>query len=185
MANIPDLSLATRDGLPEALRVLLADHPRDGWRAHPEFGGLTQFWLDKHLGFRRMLTTLQSDLEGRVAGTLDPEVHASRLARLGSMFLQELHGHHGIEDAVYFPKMVAAAPDLDRAFALLDADHHELHEQLEGFAQTANGVLHRKMEAGRMLERVAVMDRFLERHLTDEEDVIVPVILRIGERHFG
>ncbi|UWQ18453.1 hemerythrin domain-containing protein [Jannaschia sp. M317] len=179
------LSLARRDRLPEALQVLLADYPRAGWRAHPQFGPLTQFWLDRHLSFRTLLAQLTRDTQGRIDGTLDPDRHAARLAQGGSRFLQELHGHHSIEDGVYFPKMVALVPALDRAFALLDADHHELHDALEGFATDANGLLRGELEAGRFLDRLDGMTRFLDRHLTDEEEVIVPVILKVGERRLG
>ena len=36
------------------------------------------------------------------------------------------------------------------------------------------------VQAGRFADRLAGFDRFLDRHLTDEEDLIVPVILRAG-----
>ncbi|KIT14241.1 hemerythrin domain-containing protein [Jannaschia aquimarina] len=176
------LDLATRDGLPEALRVLLAEMPRSGWQDHPEYGPLTQFWLERHLNFRRLLDLLQGDLTARVDGKLDPRDHAARLSRLGGMFLGELQQHHTIEDQVYFPKLAAHAPELARGFELLDADHHALHEELEGFATEANAVL--RGEAAAPLEaRVAQMHRFLDRHLTDEEEIVVPVILKVGEGH--
>ena len=53
MADLPDdLALGVRAGLPDALRVLLADYPREGWESHPHFTGLVRFWLDRHLMFR-------------------------------------------------------------------------------------------------------------------------------------
>jgi iron-sulfur cluster repair protein YtfE (RIC family) len=71
-------------------------------------------------------------------------------------------------------------PRLERAFALLDTDHHRLHEELEALAEAANGVL-RGGAAGPLSDRLAGMERFLDRHLTDEEEVVVPVILEVGE----
>jgi hemerythrin-like domain-containing protein len=180
----PETDIATRDGLPDALRLLVDEIPRTGWRAHPEFGPLTAFWLERHLSFRRLLTELREDARARADGRMEARSHAARLSRLGGAFLQELHGHHSIEDHVYFPKLAAAAPEIERAFAMLDADHHRLHEELDGFAGAANGVL-RGGEAGPLAERLAAMERFLDRHLTDEEDVIVPVILRAGEGRFA
>ena len=175
-------ALDERDGLPEALRALLAETPRAGWEAHPEFGALTRFWLDRHLGFRRLLSALRDD-----AGVPAEAVDMARLSRLGAAFLGGLEEHHAVEDQVYFPKMVRLVPSLERGFAILDADHLRLHEELEGFAAGANAVL-RGGGAGALgrhgdgLER---MERFLDRHLTDEEDLIVPVILRVGEGRLG
>ena len=180
-----DTDLATRVGLPDAIRALLKDHPRDGWRAHAEFGPLTQFWLDKHMAFRDLLGRMTADMEARIDGRMAVEQHAPRLAQYGSHFLQGLHGHHSIEDAVYFPKMVAVRPELARAFDLLDADHHALHEALEGFANDANALLRGETEPGVMHDRLVAMHRFLDRHLTDEEDVVVPVILSVGEGRLG
>ena len=39
------LSLARRDGLPDALRVLLAEYPREAWESHPNLTALMRFWL--------------------------------------------------------------------------------------------------------------------------------------------
>ncbi|MGB0354336.1 MAG: hemerythrin domain-containing protein, partial [Paracoccaceae bacterium] len=54
MTEIDHLALAHREGLPDALRILLQDYPRETWQAHPNFGGLVAFWLDRHLMFRRL-----------------------------------------------------------------------------------------------------------------------------------
>ena len=180
--------LKDRDGLPDALRALVEKHPREGWRRHREFGPLTDFWLHKHLGFRRAMESLRSEARGALDRGLAPEDYARRLSRLGGAFLQELHGHHSIEDMHYFPRMVPLVPSLERAFAILDADHHVLHEELDGFAEGANGILRAvgsgadwRAPLGRFEERLSGMERFLDRHLTDEEEVVVPVILEVGE----
>lgn len=177
-----DLDLLKRDGLPEALQILLRQHPREGWRAHPEFGPLTQFWLERHFAFRDLLKRLETDARQVIDGALDPHEHAARLARFGQLFLQELHGHHSIEDQVYFPKLMPLAPGLERGFELLDADHHHLHEELDGFAMRANAVLQGGGPAalGAHQEGLERMARFLNRHLTDEEDLVVPVMLVTG-----
>ena len=180
--------LKTRGGLPDALRALVEKHPREGWRQHPEFGPLTDFWLQKHLGFRRAMASLQSDARAALDGGMGAEDYARRMSRLGGAFLQELHGHHSIEDMHYFPRMMPLVPSLERAFEILDADHHVLHEELEAFAEGANGVLRAVVEKkdwreplGRFEQRLSGMERFLDRHLTDEEEVVVPVMLEVGE----
>ena len=170
-------ALEDRSGLPEALRALMEGPAREGWEAHPAFGPLTRFWLDRHLGFRRLLAALRADAEAGAEG-FDP----ARLSHLGGAFLGGLEEHHSVEDGHYFPRLARHAPALERGFAILDADHAQLHEELEGFAGTANAVLRGEAGAlGRHADGLARMERFLDRHLTDEEDLVVPVILRVGE----
>ena len=181
MTDSADTALASRKGLPPGFDTLLRAHPRDGWEAHPEFGALTRFWLERHLGFRAILDRLRSEAEAAMQGDLDPQAHARHLSRLGGMFLDGLHGHHSIEDQVYFPKLIRLAPPLARGFAILDDDHHRLHEELDAFAAAANGVLRGEAEVGPLSDGLSRMSRFLDRHLTDEEDLVVPVILEVGE----
>ena len=183
ICNVMD-DLRDRGGLPDALRALLAEHPRAGWEAHPEFGPLTRFWLERHMGFRGLLAALREDAQAASDGRLGTEAHAPRLGRMGDMLLAGLHQHHGIEDHHYFPRLAALAPGLERGFEILDADHHALDEELAAFAGSANAVL-RGGEAGPLAERLADLERFLGRHLEDEEDLIVPVILRAGEGAVG
>ena len=93
-----ELDLANRDRMPEALRALLADFPREGWEAHPHFVGLVQFWLERHMMFRQLSEVLQSDVEAALDKKLDPQAHRARLSRYGGMLVNQLHGHHQIED---------------------------------------------------------------------------------------
>jgi hypothetical protein len=178
------LDLATRTGLPDALRVLLERYPRPGWEGHPEFNALTRFWLDRHLMFRRLQTGLVEETRGFLDRSTDPRRYGAALSRLAGLYLNELHGHHHIEDLHYFPLLRAQDARLEAGFDLLDRDHHDLDGGLHRLADRANAVLRGLGEpgAGRdaagallgELERFAV---FLDRHLTDEEDLIVPVIL--------
>ena len=176
--------LRTRAGLPDALRVLLEAFPKEGWEANPRYGPLTRFWLERHLGFRKLTELLREEAEAASDGRLAPEIHGPRLARLGTMLIQGLEGHHGVEDHHYFPRLARLAPELERGFVILDADHHALDEELAGFAEAANDAI-RGGEAGPLAGRLAGLERFLDRHLTDEEELIVPVILRAGEGALG
>ena len=136
-----DLALAERTGLPDPLRVLVAQYPRIGWEAHPHFTALTRFWLDRHLGFRRM----QGLLAAETRGVPRPGARAARLrtrARAGrGQFLDELHGHHTIEDHHYFPLLKTLDPRLAAGFDLLDADHDALDGAMHALAEAANAVL--------------------------------------------
>lgn len=178
------LDLAARSGLPDALRVLAERYPRPGWEAHPEFNALTRFWLDRHLMFRRLQDMLVTETQGALDRKADPRRSAASISRLAGLYLNELEGHHRIEDGHYFPLLRAQDPRLVAGFDLLDADHHALHEGLETLAARANAAL-RGLAAkpadltpsGALLTDLERFGRLLDRHLTDEEELIVPVIL--------
>lgn len=176
-------ALATRAGLPDALRVLLAEFPRTGWQTHEKFGGMVEFWLKRHLMFRDLLDRLEADTQDRLAGDLAPETYSARLSRLGGFFLQELHAHHHIEDSHYFPRLIGLDARLDHGFYLLETDHGALDGLLNGFAEGANAVLRAQDSRdaiGALLGRLEQFRGLLDRHLTDEEEIIVPVILKTG-----
>ena len=175
------LALDTRAGLPDALRVLAEAFPRDGWEGHENFGELVRFWMDRHLMFRRITQALHEDALAAQAGTLDPRSHANRLSRYGGLLVNELHGHHQIEDHHYFPQLIGLAPEVDRAFDLLETDHEAIDPMLHDLAGEMNAVL----QGGSVAQFDAALLQFealLNRHLTDEEDIVVPVILKSGFR---
>lgn len=180
------LALARRTGLPDALRVLLEEYPRDAWQAHPNFGGLVAFWLDRHLMFRRLDAMLTDAVQTALDRKSDPQNFARNVSRFGEMLLEQLHGHHMIEDQHYFPLLVQKAPVLERGFDILDRDHHALDPLLTEFANAANGAITGAMankgpDAIAPLEReLTRLSRLLDRHLQDEEELVVPVILKFG-----
>jgi len=179
------LNLELRSGLPEHLRVLAEKYPRRDWYGNPNFNDLTAFWLDRHLMFRELLDRL-------IAGTeafLDAETagYGPELARYSGFLLNQLHGHHQIEDAHYFPRFQAFDTRLVQAFDLLDGDHHALDAHLHDLADQTNAVLQKlanggaaRDDAGRLLTVQQAFKGFLNRHLMDEEEIIVPIVLEYG-----
>ncbi|MBS1303093.1 hemerythrin domain-containing protein [Loktanella sp. SALINAS62] len=187
-----DLSLESRDGLPDALRVLLDSYPREGWTRDPGFNGLISFWLDRHMMFRRLMAEMQSGTERLLDRKDDPQGFARQLSRYGGMFVNGLHEHHMIEDSHYFPRLQLKDDRIARGFEILDADHHALDGHLNAFAEGANATLRQiddrdrlQNEAGAFRDRLNEMARLLNRHLVDEEELIVPVILKFGSDDLG
>lgn len=179
-----DLTLGTRSGLPEPLRVLIERYPRLEWEGHPHFTELTRFWLQMHLGFRRMQGMLVAETQGFLDRERDPKAYASGLYRIASRYLDDLHGHHNIEDHHYFPIMKGLDPRIARGFDLLDSDHQEMDRVMHALAETTNAVLLAVREgapaetaAGVLAGHLAGFGRMIDRHLADEEDLVVPVIL--------
>ena len=186
-----ELSLETRKGLPEALQVLLSDYPRAGWQADPGFHGLVSFWLERHMMFRQLMARMTDETQSFLDGRSDPRAYAQGIARFGGIFVNQLHGHHQIEDHHYFPILRSRDSRIERGFDLLDADHHALDGILARFVAQANGAIQGaggpdpKAGAGRLLAGLVDLERLIDRHLTDEEHLIVPVILRDGPDGLG
>lgn len=178
------LNLDLRSGLPDALTVLLKEYPRAGWESHPGYEGLIRFWLDRHMMFRRILEKLAAQTRETMDKRLPYDQFRLQTGRLGSAFVQELHGHHSIEDAHYFPVLSQKDPRIARAFDILDHDHHALDAHLNAFVETANGALRPEQQDDRavakFLDNLDSLERFIERHLIDEEEIVVPVILKYG-----
>lgn len=182
----PDL-LGSRQGLPDGLQVLLAEIPREAWEAHPNFGELVRFWLERHVMFRALSEQMRQETEQALDGRIEHRAYAARLGRVGGFFLNQLHGHHQIEDHHYFPHLVSLDPRLEGGFAILDSDHHVLDARLNAFAETANTALGAIGAGSGARDAIAAfhggltdLDALLDRHLEDEEDLIVPVILKSG-----
>lgn len=180
-----DLALETRTALPDALRVLLEQYPREAWAQDPNFSGLIRFWLDRHLMFRRLLASMLSETEQTLDGALEARVFGAHLSRYGSMFVGELHGHHSIEDQHYFPLLKSLDTRVSGGFDILDRDHHAIDGHLAEFAESANLAL-RGIAAGEaskdnvatFLDHLRSVNVFLDRHLVDEEELVVPVLLK-------
>ncbi|MCC0015367.1 MAG: hemerythrin domain-containing protein [Rhodobiaceae bacterium] len=192
--------LELRAGLPDHLRELARLFPREGWSAHANFGPLTQFWLERHAVFRKLMAQLHADAHACADREIDPIRYAPRLSRFGGLFVGQLHEHHHVEDDHYFPILAARERALQRGFDLLDADHHAIAGTLDAFTRDANAVLTSAGapatqgtlpdeaalagQAARFAETLERFDRLLVRHLEDEEEIIVPVLLKHGEDGF-
>lgn len=184
------LSVENRDGLPEPLRVLLDAYPRDGWTRDPGFDDLIRFWLDRHLMFRRILTEMTGATEKLINRDADPQRFGGMLSRYGGMFVNGLHEHHMIEDTHYFPQLSKRDSRITRGFDILDADHHAIDRHLADFVDHANGTIRTLADreplqtaAGALHDQLGLLHRLLDRHLTDEEELVVPVLLRDGPVH--
>ncbi len=193
MTNPPDplLSLETRTALPDALRVLLRDYPREGWEGHRHFEGLVRFWMERHLMFREVMDRLNAAAESRLDDRMDAQSFGQQTARLGGFLLNQLHGHHMIEDQHYFPVLAQMETRLAAGFDLLDGDHHALDGHIHAMADGMNATLQAiaqgaaRDETGRLHAELGRFATFLNRHLIDEEELVVPVILKHGPSRLG
>ncbi len=186
-----ELELSRRTGWPEHLRLLLERYPREVWPSHANLGHTAQFWLQRHDMFRGLGQALRSGTnlfrEGEVALPAFRSWMAPRLQH----FLSDLHAHHQIEDLSYFPIMRTAEPRLIRGFEVLENDHVAIHGSIERLAHETNAFLGEddpdrlRTASDRFSDAGDALLSGLLRHLDDEEDLIIPLILDRSEGGLG
>lgn len=184
-----DDQLATRAGLSDAVAWLRADYPSDAWRADRNFGQLADFWLHIHATLRteggHVAAATQAFREGRTDAAGFQRTFVHRI----NQFLQHLTAHHTIEDQAYFPKFRTLDDRMVAGFDLLERDHAVIHDALEtsvGSARAMLTALGGDRDGARRAVDTHAADHdwlvtLLARHLADEEDLVVPALLRFGE----
>ncbi len=188
-----------RSGWPEDLRVLVARYPREQsgrprqsparWRGSVLLASATC-----SANWPLMIAAIEAQHR---SGDLSPGLDSSAPSwRRGcNSCFGRLGVHHQIEDLHYFP-IFRAEEQLARGFDVLEGDHHAIHADMAATAETANALL-RALSANlgdkdalkRCGDDYAAASggliKGLVRHLDDEEDLIVPLILACGEDALG
>ncbi len=186
MNDDPDSDLLfVRRGLPEDLQFLKVRYPRDSWRRPGALSAMSRFWLQRHNFFRQLSEQLSGSISNLREGEIDPKPFAEWFAPRLQYLLSDLEAHHNIEDVHYFPMFRAAEPRLQRGFEILDSDHHVIHGLLEDNAVAVKHFLESLDKGGDTMLFAAEAygkkaDRLvagLMRHLEDEEDLIIPLVL--------
>lgn len=170
--------------MPEELTWLRRELPRDRWT---DLHQTAAFWLEMHAGFRAERASMTAVIAGLRGGGDLREFH-DRLLPLLQGHLQHLDGHHRVESGHYFPQFRRAEPRIQTGLDLLDRDHDAVHAQLEAMLNAArafhlavrSGRPDARDLAGRLAEAVEAAGVPLLRHLEDEEDLVIPLIQRLG-----
>ncbi len=178
-------SIHTRDGWPVETATLLADYPRAAWPDHPNFARSIQNWMGAHGGFRQLGAIVRDETEEFLDRNTPADEFARRLGYYGDLLVRNLHGHNTWEDRAFFPEIRAADPRFGHGLETLEADHEVLDQTIDSLTRQANRVIklvqleetQARSEAGALHDSATRIERFLERHLTDEEDLIVPILL--------
>ena len=187
------LALDARTGWPADLRLLIDRYPREVWQGHGNLGAMAQFWLSRHGMFREIGAALEDATAAFRNGTATAEDFRAWFPPRLQFFLQQLNAHHQIEDLHYFPVFQAAEARLAHGFEVLEADHKAIHESIVRAVETANIFLRAPVNdtsplhaAGeRYADASGALLRQLTRHLDDEEDLIIPLILDRTEAGLG
>ena len=177
-----------RTGWPDELCALLIEHPRATWQQN--MTPLAQFWIDKHDDFRKQCSILQTIADSFREQPDTFEDFANEVVSRTRLLLSLLHGHHHVEDFHYFPAFRAAEKRLGRGFDVLASDHELLHQNSMSVVETLHVIrsaLHeggagddRRRAADRYIEESGLLCRRIGRHLDDEEDLVIPLMLAHG-----
>jgi hypothetical protein len=192
-AEVEALGLTRRSGWPDDLRVLISRYPREQWDTHANLGGMARFWLSRHAMFRELSGAIEQITAQFRAQVLQPAEFTRQFAPRLQFMLDQLNVHHQIEDLHYFPIFRAADARLVRGFDVLEGDHHHIHADMARTAENANALLRALRADADTLRRCGdayanssgTLIKGLIRHLDDEEDLIVPLILDRGEDALG
>jgi hypothetical protein len=112
----------------------------------------------------------------------------SALWRLRSSCLYQcrfVHGHHSLEDAMLFPAVREAAPDIAGEVDRLEADHRVIAEHLHAVEDAAAGLTDGLPgDRRRLVDALRALEVDLLDHLSREEALLRPV-LREMRSFFG
>jgi len=174
---------------PAELEILLERHPRATWPTARSAS--VAFWLDVHERLRRDAAGLDAaGDEYRGGRSLPAQLAVVAAPRLRGL-VAAMQGHHQIEDFEYFPEFRRAEPRLASGFDRLEREHAslnlrvdaalaalaELHAAAERAAPASATTL--KLAAQRYLDAAATLSADLLRHLHDEENLVVPLLLEL------
>ena len=158
--------------------------PPSKWYALPSFGSAAS-WLGMHHSLRRGQGELDYLNREFLNQRLEWDEYRNRVLKASELHYGHLHGHHRVEDAHYFPKFRQYEPKLARGFDVLDNDHQHIEQQLHQIETllatlkqaetTPNHAL-----AEQLAQAIETGGEWLYRHLTDEEDLVIPILALRG-----
>ncbi len=174
------LHLATRTMFPEMLKADLINGEFTDWKSHPQFMMSGASLHEFHNRLRAACDTLKQALDREVLNYAKGAILNWRLLAYGRQIIKVAHSHHRAEDQVYFPHYLSLYPRLSRPLALLDGDHRVLEQALDAL-QTALDTLDEKSSLAdweKVRDKAAHLQHVIHRHLDDEEEIVMPAILK-------
>jgi hypothetical protein len=169
------------------LDSLLERHPRATWPTARSAS--VAFWLGVHERLRRDAAGLDAAGDEHRSGRSSPAQLAVIAAPRLHGLVAAMQGHHQIEDFEYFPEFRRAEPRLAAGFDRLEREHASLNisvdaavaalGELRATAERAAEPATLKLAAQRYVDAAATLRANLLRHLHDEENLVVPLLLEL------
>lgn len=158
---------------------LLEKLPANQWYSS-DHAYKTSGWLNVHTNIGKRQRILRQLSEEYLMGALNWDNYRTQILQRISMHVLKLHQHHSVEDHGFFPEFVSLYPQLKAGFEILERDHVRLNALLDEM-QSLNDELAKaqsedKALAERLHANLITGTDFLSQHLTDEEDLVVPIL---------
>lgn len=184
--DLPEYHVSTRKGLPASVQETLLESTRSEWENHPKFSGKANFFMSIHRnlldGAAQLSRGVEKLLDVPVSEVTDA-VTQMNLLPFAKNLIGYAHHHHEIEDHNYFPQFRLMYPELNRGFTLLDSDHKILDAALDDTQVALNQLNDHTVTRDHLADLHAggqALENILNRHIWDEEEVIIPIFLRHG-----
>mmetsp|Transcript_79376 Transcript_79376/g.171557 ORF Transcript_79376/g.171557 Transcript_79376/m.171557 type:complete len:127 (-) Transcript_79376:104-484(-) len=94
-------------------------------------------------------------------------------AQVLQALLGNFKAHHSIEEYAMFPKIAKVSEVQNKRVALLENDHHVLDSLMEQLNQYCNTHKYQELRC-----KTPDFCYLMNRHLEDEEDIIIPLMLQ-------
>lgn len=174
-----------RNGLPAVIKSQLLPLAREQWSKHARYGGKASFFIQYHGDLLATAAYLKQSLAILLdsSQTLFTWQQLKNPLSAAQYLVDRAHNHHQIEDHVYFPQFRQIMPQLNKGIDLLDKDHKSLELALDDLnhmvmMMSMNKVDDIKKQQVKLLaDSILHLQRILQRHLYDEEEVIIPIFL--------
>lgn len=158
--------------------------PPNQWYSS-DYAYKTSGWLNVHTNIRKRQRILRQLSEEYLMGALNWDNYRPQILERIGIHVLKLHQHHSVEDHGFFPEFVSSYPQLKTGFEILERDHVRLNALLDELQGLNDELVKAKVEdkalADRLHQNLIAGTDFLSQHLTDEEDLVVPILaLREG-----
>jgi hemerythrin-like domain-containing protein len=140
----------------------------------------TSGWLNIHADIRNRQHTLIQISDAYQSSNIDWSQYRSQSLPRINQYIMKLHHHHNIEDQAYFPTFIRMYPQLKTGFEILDRDHVRLDGLLNELqtlsGQLATSEVEDKALGKQLHQTLVTVSELLSQHLTDEEDLVIPIL---------
>ncbi len=195
MVNIIEADqLGKRNGLPDNLRELLKKYPRDTWGDDILNGNWVGYWLGRHSVFKEISLAINQSLQKILDNNISINKFLNDYVQLMNLMLKNLNSHHTVEDNYIFPKFSQKIEKFSYGLDLLENDHHLIHSSIDNVILEGNSLIktinnNKTLDIKKVVGSYKVVNdefnKLLMAHLNDEEDLLIPLVVKHGENYFN